>query len=70
MQFADSTILDQKNKLVSIDPLQPDDDGTPRHQIGTTIWKCFNSVECKGEIAQYDHNNQLHQILHSDVDQE
>ena len=52
------------------DPLQPNDDGTLRHQIGTTICKCFNDVEHKGEIVDCDHDDQLHQILHSDGDQE
>ena len=52
------------------DPLQPDNDGTPRHQIGTTACKCFNNFECKGEIVHHDHNDQLCQISHSDGDRE
>ena len=66
--------LTKKNKLdpalSDSDPLQPDNDGTPRHQIGTTICKCFDNVECKGEIAHCSCNDQLCQISHSDGDRE
>ena len=50
--------------------LQPDDDGSPRHQIGTTICRHFNDIECKCRIVHHSHNDQPHQILCSDGDQE
>ena len=54
----------KKPKLnpVDTDLLQPDDNGTSRHQIGTTICKCFNDVECEGERVHFHHNDQLCQI--------
>ena len=38
--------------------------------MGLQDIKCFNNIECKGEIVCCDHNNQLCQIPHSDGDQE
>ena len=52
------------------DPLQPDNDGTPRHQIGTTICKCFDNIEHKREIAHCDHHDQPCEISCSDGDRE
>ena len=50
--------------------LQPDNDRSTRHQIGTTICKSFDNIECEGEIVHWNHNDQLHQIPLSDGDQQ
>ena len=74
MQFVNSPSLikKQKNKLdpTDDDPIQPDDDRTPRHQIGTTVHKCFNDIECEGKSVNHNHIDQPCQIPHSDGDWE
>ena len=50
--------------------MTPQDDDTPRHKLGTTIYKSFDGDEYKGKIINYDHNYQLYKILYEDGDSE
>ena len=60
-----------KHRNDSIDLLAPDDDGTPGHQIGTLVCKCFDDIQHeKGKMVNHNHNDQLCQILCSDGEEE
>ena len=45
-----SLTKNNKSDPADTDPLQSEDDGTPRHQIGTTTHKHFNNVEFKVKL--------------------
>ena len=50
--------------------MRPDDDGSTRFPTDTKIHKLFGKQECEGTITHCDAVHKLHEVVHTDGDEE